>query len=144
ILYCIPADLSLSGQLTRGFLVVGEEKVAYVEDGEVREVRDIAEASEYKVVPLIGNAILEARGENGHAFIARTTMHHAARLGYIAQVLNDLSARRKVRIFNNEDEPTCLKCGGQLVHGTRICPKCMNKTEAFKRLFVVAKNYKRP
>ncbi|BBH21976.1 ABC transporter [Paenibacillus baekrokdamisoli] len=138
IVYCVPADLSLAGRRMPGFLVIGQDKWAYVEDGEVRESRLIAEASNYKIVPLIGNAVLEAEVHHTKRIIVRVTMQHAARYGFIAQILNDMAAERRIRIFNNEEESVCVKCGGPLVHGTRVCPKCMSKAAAFKRLFMVS------
>jgi len=144
ILYCVPANLSLFGQLLPGFLVVGPDKWTYVENGEARGTRDIGDAHDYKVVPLVGNVILEAVDDDGPRIIVRSTMQHAARFGYIAQILNDLGAKRKIRIFNNEEEPVCIKCGGPLVHGTRVCPNCMNKSMAFKRLIAVSNQYWKP
>lgn len=142
--YCIPANLSLLGYRTAGYLAVGEEKWAFVEQGEVKVCSRIADAWDYKVVPLIGNVVLEAEDEQGKLAIVRSTMEHAARFGYVAQALSDKSAGRKVRIFNNEEEASCPSCGGRLVPGTRICPKCMSKGAAFKKLGSIAKLHWRP
>lgn len=139
ISYCVPADLSLHGHRTPGHFVIGERKWAYVEQGEVRDSGIIAEASEYKIVPLIGNAILEAVQNDSKRIIVRVTMQHAARYGYIAKILNDMAANSPVRIYNNEEEAVCVKCGGALIPGTRVCPRCMNKAAAFKRLLLVSK-----
>ncbi|WP_308639806.1 ABC transporter ATP-binding protein [Paenibacillus silvisoli] len=141
IRYCVPADLSLSGRRMSGFLVIGEEKWAYIEDGHIMEQRYIAEGTNYKIIPLIGNAVLEAEVNQTKRIIARVTMQHAARYGFIAQILNDISAQRQIRIFNNEEEPVCAKCNGPLIHGTRVCPRCMNKAAAIKRLFAVSRSH---
>lgn len=139
IQYCVPANVSLQGRRVPGYLVIGEDKWAYIEHGEAKETCLIADAKDYKVIPLIGNALLEATTESGQRIIVRISMQHLARYSYIAQILNYLSAKEVVRIYNNEAERVCAKCGGQLVHGTRLCPKCMNKAAAFKRLFDVSK-----
>lgn len=136
--YCVPADLSLSGRRMSGFFVIGEEKWAYIENGRVIEHRSIAEATDYKIISLIGNAVLEAEINHTKRIIVRVSMQHAARYGFIAQILNDMSAKRRIRIYNNEEEPVCAKCGGTLIHGTKVCPKCMNKAAALKRLFAVS------
>ncbi len=141
IVYCVPADLSLSGRRMPGYLVIGQDKWAYVENGEVRESRLISEANNYKIIPLVGNAVLEAEMNHTKRIIVRVTMQHAARYGFIAQIMNDMAAKRRIRIFNNEEEPVCVKCGGPLVHGTRVCPKCMSKAAAFKRLFLVSQSH---
>ncbi|UVI32876.1 ABC transporter ATP-binding protein [Paenibacillus spongiae] len=141
IRYGVPADLSLTGNRTPGYFVIGQDKWAYVEHGEVLESGLIGAMHDYKIVPLIGNAVLEAAEGTNKRIVVRITMQHAARYGYIAQILNDMSAQRRIQIFNNEEEPVCTKCGGSLVHGTRVCPRCMNKAAAFKRLFAVSKSH---
>lgn len=141
IAYSVPADLSLEGRRVNGYLVIGRDKWAYVENGETRDSGLIADACDYKIVPFVGNAVLEASESGTKRIIVRVTMQHAARYGYIAQILNDMAAKRKIRIYNNEAEPVCVQCGGPLVPGTRVCPRCMNKAAAFKRLFLVSKGH---
>src|SRR5690606_33370521 len=69
----------------------------------------------------------------------RFSMRHVARYAYIAKILNDLSAGDEVRIYNQEEERVCTRCGGPLLRGTRVCPKCMNKMAALGRLLTVCK-----
>lgn len=138
ILYCVPADLAFGGRRTENYFVVGQHRWALLEDGAVIESRAIADAEEYRVVPLIGGAVLEGDEAGTKFILTRLSMKHAARYGYIAQILNDMSRKRKVRIYNDEEEPTCATCGGPLVPGTRVCPKCMNKAAALKRLLSVS------
>lgn len=142
--YCVPANLSLLGYRTAGFLVIGQNKWAYIEHGQAKETGIIADSWEYKVIPLIGNIVLETEDEQGKRILVRSSMEHAPRFGYIAQVLNDKSAARKVRIFNNDEENVCVKCGDRLVQGTRVCPRCMSKSAAFKKLFGVSKQHWKP
>ncbi|GIQ66416.1 hypothetical protein PACILC2_49840 [Paenibacillus cisolokensis] len=120
IAYSVPADLSLEGRRVNGYLVIGRDKWAYVENGETRDSGLIADACDYKIVPFVGNAVLEASESGTKRIIVRVTMQHAARYGYIAQILNDMAAKRKIRIYNNEAEPVCVQCGGPLVPGTRF------------------------
>ena len=67
-------------------------------------------------------------------------MQHAARYGFIAQIMNDMAASGKFVYLIMKKSP-CVKCGGPLVHGTRVCPRCMSKAAAFKRLFVVSQSH---
>lgn len=140
ITYCVPADLSLAGRRTNGYFVIGETKWAHVVNGTVIDSCGIHEAHDYKVVPLIGNVIIEATHLNTPRIIIRSSMQHAARLSYIAQILNYITSNSKIRIYNNESESVCSQCGGHLVHGTRLCPKCMNKGAAIKKLWDVSKS----
>ncbi|CAG7618507.1 putative ABC transporter ATP-binding protein [Paenibacillus solanacearum] len=137
--YCVPADLTLGGWRTQGYLVVGRDKWACIEQGETVDSGMIGEAREYKVIPLIGNAVLEATENGSKRIVARATMQHAARYGYIAKILNDKAENSPVKIYNNEEEAICPKCGGPYISGTRVCPKCMNKAAALKRLVAVSK-----
>ena len=139
--YCVPADLSLEGKRTQGYFVIGGLKWAYVQDGVVWESRDIRDATDYKVISLVGNAVLESEQHGEKRIIVRLTMQHAARYAYIAKVLNDISAGEKIRIYNDEPEPVCVKCGGPLVPGTRHCRNCVSKKEALFKLLGVAKSY---
>ncbi|MCJ7841594.1 ABC transporter ATP-binding protein/permease [Lederbergia sp. NSJ-179] len=141
IRYCVPADLSLSGRRILGYFVIGNEKWAYVERGEVKESALISEAYDYKVVPLIGNAILEATDELGKRIIVRVSMEHVARFAYIAQILNYIATNSEIRIYNEEEEQVCSNCGGRLLHGSRICPKCTNKAAVLKRLLGVSTSH---
>lgn len=139
IAYCVPADLSLDGRTTSGYFIIGDEKWAYVLGGEVIDSSFIHEAKDYKVVPLVGNIIIEATAAGGQRIVARSTMKHAARMAYIAQILNYMSSNSKIRIYNDEPERVCNSCGGPLVPGTMLCPKCMNKAAAIKKLWGVSK-----
>lgn len=139
--YCVPADLSLEGQRTSGYFVIGKDKWAYIQDGELKESCRISDAGDYHVVPLIGNAILEATQDHTKRIIVRISLQHVARFAYIAQILNYMAANSKIRIYNNETEMVCSNCGERLIKGTRLCPKCMNKTAVLKRLLNVSKSH---
>lgn len=139
IQYCIPANLSLLGRRMSGWFIVGRDRWAYVENGEVGKSGEIGDGTNYRMVPLIGNVILECEQYGVKTILARSTMEHAARYGYLSQVLNDKADGRKVRIYNKEEETSCRTCNGSLIPGTRVCPRCMNKGAAFKRLFIVSR-----
>jgi ATP-binding cassette, subfamily B, bacterial len=141
ISYCVPADLSLDGRRTDGYFVIGASRWAYILNGETIDSGEVHEAADYKVIPLVGNVIIEAKQDGLPRIIARSSMKHAARMGYIAQILNYMASGSRIRIYNNETEPTCLSCGGPLVPGTKLCPKCMNKAAAFRKLWGAMKSH---
>lgn len=141
IRYSVPADLSLTGLRTKGYLVIGNDKWAYVESGQVKESSLIAGGSDYKVIPLVGNAVLETTEETGRRIIVRISMEHVARFSYIAQILNYIASNSKIRIYADDEEKVCTNCGTRLFRGTRVCAKCMNKAAVFKRLFDVSKSH---
>ncbi len=137
--YRVPADLTLSGLKSTGYFVIGEDHWAVIQDGKVQDRGAIAEGRDYKVIPLIGNAILETETNGAKRILARGSMQHAARYAYIAQILNHMAARSKIRIYNNEEEYICPTCGAPLIGGTRLCPKCMNKMAVLRRLADISK-----
>lgn len=139
IRYAVPADIALEGRSVDGYFVVGPDRWAYVQDGAVRECLAIRDGKAFALVPLVGNAVLEAEYDGGKRILVRVSMRHVARYAYIAKILNDIAADEPVRIYNDEAERTCTRCGGPLVHGTRVCPRCMSKAAALKRLFGVSK-----
>lgn len=139
--FSVPANLSMSGKRMVGWFVASRSRWAYIESGMLKASGHVAEGTAYKMVPLIGNIILECEYQGTKRILARASMEHAARYGYLAQALNDLSQGHKVRIYNADDEPACPTCGGLLIGGTRVCPRCMNKAAAFKRLFAISRNH---
>ncbi|WP_339217302.1 ABC transporter ATP-binding protein [Paenibacillus sp. FSL W7-1332] len=139
--YCVPADLSLDGRRVEGYLAIGSGRWAHVRDGQVRDHGNIADACDYHLVPFVGNAVLEATENGTKRIIVRVTMQHASRYGYITQILNDMAANRPVRIYRDEGDPVCAECGSALVPGTRVCPRCMSKAAAFKRLLLISKRH---
>lgn len=139
--FSVPANLSMSGKRMVGWFVASRSRWAYIESGKLKASGNVTDGTAYKMVPLIGNIILECEYEGTKRILARASMEHAARYGYLAQALNDLSREHKVRIYNADDEPVCPTCGGLLIGGTRVCPRCMNKAAAFKRLFGISRNH---
>jgi ATP-binding cassette subfamily B protein len=139
--YCIPADLTLDGLKSEAYFVIGDERWALVDGGRVTEYGEIADGREYKVFPLIGNAILEGEFGGVKRILARGSMKQASRYAYIAQIMNSLAVRRPIRIYNTEAEPICPTCGRELVHGTRLCPNCTSKMAVLSRLIAVSRNH---
>lgn len=141
IRYSVPVDMTMDGRRTEQYFVIGIERWAYIQHGEVLEKGRIADYEEYKIVPLVGNAVLEAKESGAARIIVRISMRHVPRFAYIAQILNYIASNSKIRIYNDEKERVCSICGGPLLRGTRVCPKCMNKAATFMRLFVVIRSH---
>ncbi|WMT43249.1 hypothetical protein RE628_13955 [Paenibacillus sp. D2_2] len=68
IRYCVPADLTLGGKRAENYFVIGEQKWALIQKGAVIESGFIADAGSYKVVPLIGSAVLEGKKPEASLF----------------------------------------------------------------------------
>ncbi len=134
--YCVPCDLDMNQKMLKNsYLVIGKNRYAILNDGEVTESRDIGQFRDYQVTPNVGNVIIEARDDSGSLIVCRATMKHAPRYGYIAQILDAKSKNLKEHIFNDEPERRCSKCGRLLVGRSRVCPNCSGRRTAFKKIF---------
>lgn len=141
--YCVPANLSLAGKLEEGWFAVGKTRWVYLKDGEPLDYAEIASGSDYKLSAMIGDGYLECV-QNGRArIIVRLSMKHLARYAYIARVLNQKANNEPVRIYNNEDEYFCPKCGRPLPSATSDCPGCAHKSRVLLRLLHFAKGSER-
>ncbi len=136
--YCVPVDLNIADLRYDAYLVIGQDKWIILQDETVLECENISDYEGFKTTPMVGNVIIETyNAKYGSKVVARGTMLHAARYAYISQVLNFKAQKKEVRIYNNEEERHCSKCGRVLVHGTRMCVNCMSKAGVFKRLFAI-------
>lgn len=139
--YCVPADLNISGKMSDGYFIVGENRWLLMQDGAVLDYDEIRHGKNYRLTAMIGNAMLEAEIDGKPKMIARVMMKHAARYSYIAQVLNQKAKGERVRIYNDEKELVCPKCGRPIYSADGVCPSCANKSTVLKRLFLTAKPY---
>ena len=143
IAYCVPTDLDAGEKkLKDAFLVIGDTRFAVIVGETVVSSHEINEYHDYLVTPQVGNVLIEAHNEMGHAIVCRATMGHAPRYAYIAEILDCRARSVPEHIFNEEPERTCGKCGRTLPRGTRVCPHCMSKKTIFKRLFVIGMKQK--
>lgn len=142
--YCVPGDLSIQGKLADGWFVVGGESWAYIEDGRVLDFDRIANGTDYKLRPMVGNAYLEAVVGGRARMLVRLSLKHATRYGYIAQILNNKSQGERVRIYDDREEHICPKCGRPIYSVSGECPTCTGKTGVIKKLLRIAMKHIRP
>ena len=91
IRYCVPADLSADGiTKSSGWLVIGDTALATVWEGEVDRIEYISQCSDFKLTSMVGNGFLECSIDGRPTIVARFTMEHVARYGYIAKILNQM------------------------------------------------------
>ena len=136
--YCVPVDLGIGDErLKDTYLVVGSSKFAVINKDGVCDSYEYAGMSDFAATPFVGNVILEAKQNNTGIMLCRATMGHAPRYAYIAQILNAKSKNQPERIYNDEPERRCSKCGRVLPRGSRTCPHCISKFAIFRRLFKI-------
>ena len=142
--YCVPVDLDEGEKrLENACIAIGSDRFVILQGETVLSNHAVADYRDYLVTPQVGNVLIEAHNEKGHAIICRATMRHAPRYAYIAQILDCKSRSVPERIFNEEPERVCGKCGRTLPRGSRVCPHCMSKKTIFKRLFRIGMKQKK-
>lgn len=142
--YCVPADISLGGKLADGRFVIGGARWAYVQDGRVLDYDEIANASEYRLTPMIGNACLEMVSNGRARILMRVSMKHLPRYTYIVQILNSRAKGGREHIYEGEEEQFCPKCGRPIFSATGECPSCAKKSSVFKKILRIAAGHKGP
>ena len=136
--YCVPVDLGIGEErLKDTYLVIGSEKLALINKDGVIESYRLDELTDYAATPLVGNVILEAKYEGRSLLLCRASMGHAPRYAYIAQILEAKSEHRPERIYNDEPERRCSKCGRVLPKGSRTCPNCISKFTIFNLNIII-------
>lgn len=139
--YCIPADLKITGKMAEGWFIVGSDRWLLMQEGRVLDTMDISRGKNYRLTAMVGNAMLEAEVDGAPRMLARVMMKHAARYSYIAQALNQKAKGEKVRIYNDEEEHICPKCGRPIYSANGVCPSCSSKSTVMRRLLMTAKPY---
>ncbi|MBR5785622.1 MAG: ABC transporter ATP-binding protein [Clostridia bacterium] len=142
MLYAIPWDLNEKDEFSNGFCVVTERNFLFIEGFEVKKEILIDAFEDFKVNPMSGAGILEAKavltGED--VYLARFSMEHLARYATIAQKTN-MRHTGKVTQMREEPDLKCLKCGRPYPKGTTICPKCVKKGTILSRLLKMTVKY---
>lgn len=142
MIYAVPWDLNEKDEFTDGYCVVTDKYFLFFEGGKVQK-EILSEAFEdFKVNPMSGAGILEAKavltGED--VYLARFSMEHMARFSTIAQKINIARLGRKTQMRDDPDRK-CLKCGRPYPRGTTICPKCVKKSAVLGKLVKMTKRY---
>ena len=140
--YAVPWDLNEKDEFTEGYCVVTDKNFLFLEGGKVQK-EILSEAfKDFKVNPMSGAGILEAKatltGED--VYLARFSMEHMARYATIAQKINIARLGRKTQMREDPDRK-CLKCGRPYPKGTTICPKCVKKSTVLTRLLKMSLKY---
>ncbi len=142
ILYAVPLGMDVTGQKKKeSWFVIGQDKWLTVQEGEIERVEYIADCKDFLLKPLVGNGYIKATVNGRVSMIARFSMTDVVRFGYIAQILNQMSLKLPVRIYNNDIEKRCPICGRVLIRGTNMCPKCSKKTGSVKQMVGLAKPF---
>ena len=139
IIYCIPYDISDDGSFADGYIVVTNERLMTVCNGEKLLSIDIGELATLKYEPMVGCAVLTAEHNGSEYIVARASLRHAERCAEFAASVKRMLAGWAERSSGRGKEKYCEDCGTLLIGG--VCPKCSKAHVRMKRFLSLCKPY---
>jgi ATP-binding cassette subfamily B protein len=140
--YIIESDLDLQRNPADCHVAVTPETVdTYIGAERVQSLK-LSALTDLKIHLSVGCAELTALENGKIVMIARFSRKHLERFAELARAIrikNDTGSWLDAK--NDDNETMCLKCGRQLVSGSKICPFCANRSSIFKRFYTMSKPY---
>jgi len=100
---------------------------------------------EFVAEPQVGNGVIEGYTRDGELYeVIRYSNSLGRQFGQVARQLQSLLENRDVDFVPDTriQDTLCPDCGQTLLHGSRVCPRCLKKSRTLKRLFGYALTYK--
>ena len=142
VLASVPADIRNGRYNPNGMLVVTNKSVIFFEEIDVYSAYNIADCKEFKTEVMVGQGSFEVIRETGDIELCRFSMDYMSKHAAICKELNKFLKGEEMDFSNSEPERRCAKCGRILPEGTRVCIRCVNKKDVFKKLFgLIEKKY---
>lgn len=146
----VQTDLDSQGRWGNHFLVATDKRVVVLSsaDGTAARIEldvPLEDLVEIETKGLIGASTLEARRKDNNSVVELLRGSNARSL-----VLGDAARRLKLLQSGEEEAPRdeaaviteCPKCGRALQAGSKVCPFCVNKLQALKRILSYLGPYK--
>lgn len=144
----VESDLSIDGHAGRQWLVVTRERVYVVspDSGDPVVLHDlpVSDLTEINAESAVGSGCLIANVRGDYVRLIRYSNAMAKEFGHAARRLQALSKGEDPPATTDEDRTRrCLKCNFPLEAGSDICPNCVNKARAMRRLLEYVRPYKK-
>ncbi len=139
ILYCVPYDIAADGKLADGFVVVTEERLMTVCDGEKIADMPFEQLVTLQYEAMVGCSVLMCEHEGEQHIVARASLRHSERLAEFAASLARYIAGWQERLGGRGKEKYCEECGCVLIGG--VCPKCSQANVRLRRFSGLCKPY---
>jgi ATP-binding cassette subfamily B protein len=153
----IDCDLRFSGQYGHSHLVLGDRRLALVENGRIHVSVDLSDVATAYCKDYVGNALLEVRLKDDRRIeVARYSKTMAEAGQQLAERINrtlnvsdeeiEAETEQASKISGpKEDKPTyrCPNCGHPLTGPSDACPKCVKTREVLWRLAKLCAHHKR-
>lgn len=143
----IESDVDPDGLMGKQWLVVTDNRLYVVcrnhQGPEIRRDILLKDVSEVKSEALVGSGCLIANVRGDYVPLVRYSNAVAKEFGFAARWL-DASAKGEELPTATEEDRTrrCEKCDFPLETGSEVCPNCINRARAIKRLLEYVKPYK--
>ncbi len=133
---CAQADLLPDGRFGSEWLVIGEQHLWVIADGDGATPRielPLDELSDATAQTLVGGGALEVSRNGTHIELVRYTNARAGRFTTVAGALGKWLSGEEAEV-PEEDEKRCPRCGLPLAEGTKVCPACLPRSQTLRRL----------
>ncbi len=139
LLLSAPFDLDADGRPVQGWVLATREQLWVLQDGLVVRTLPLAETRAFRATSQVGQGLFEATVAGEPQLLARYTLGHAPYFAALERYLNELAEGRTPVHIRPVSERRCPRCGQRLPEGTSVCPRCVDKWAALRRLATVVR-----
>lgn len=142
----IAGDIDENGHFGERWLLATSDAVMIVSNynGKATLVKKLPlkEISSFKTQPLIGSSALEALTSRGGLIeLIGYSNVHSAKFSAAAKRLEQMAKGEELTPITDEGPNRCPKCGILLADGSKVCPRCVQKSKVIVRLMSYLKPY---
>ncbi len=153
----LKTDLNLAGEFAEAWLVITDAQLIILEeqDGafEIGLRQELSGIDGATAEGLVGAGALVIKAGGTKQEILRYSNTHQRKFSRVAGYLNEYVKYRDAEDKSDlkaplldpgkEDDRRCSTCGLPLPEGTRVCPSCMSKGKAVRRMMVYLRPHRR-
>ncbi|HIZ55985.1 MAG TPA: ABC transporter ATP-binding protein/permease [Firmicutes bacterium] len=140
-LLCVAYDVTEACTGGEGYAAITKEFLYILADGSCIHKIPLSSVRELKAQWMVGSGRLLCRTDERILILCHCTQRICSHLAEFAQVVQYYLKTGNLSDLEVEVW-VCPKCGHPFMWGTKVCPRCVNKSTAFKRIFEMCKTYK--
>lgn len=144
IIFCLPFDLTETGQVTDGRLAADREKIYIYGSGGLESTYDISKYYSFEVFRQSGCSMIRgrARADGSWQMFCCFTQTQYVRFAELAKILDFYAKTGKLAELSDAPESNCPSCGVRLSHEGAECPFCTKKSSTAAKLVKRIMRYK--
>ncbi len=143
----VRSDVGRDGLMGKQWLVTTADRIYVItQDDDEPIVSNVAirDITEVNAEPLVGGGCIVANVNGDYLPLIRYSNSVAKEFGHVARRLQSQIKGEQPPATTEEDiTRRCPKCGFPLETGSKICPNCIDKAQAIRRLLGYVKPYKK-